>query len=61
MPKSTVRANARTLPEAAKAAAPGTATAGDFEHDIYNLLRILRAIAHLQDSEDEELEGAARL
>ena len=63
MPKATVRANARALPEAAKhpkAAAPETAASGDLEDDIYSLLRILRAIVHLQDSENEELENSAR-
>ena len=63
MPKATVRAKAQALPEAAKhpkAAAPGTATSGDLEDDIYSVLRILRAIVHLQDSENEELENPAR-
>lgn len=63
MPKRTSRANARTLPESAPhpdAAASGTATSGDLEDDIYSLLRILRAIVHLQESEDEELEISAR-
>ena len=63
MPKSTLRANAQALPKATPhpdAAAPETATSGDLEDDIYSLLRILRAIVYLQDSENEELEISAR-
>jgi hypothetical protein len=62
MPKATVRANAQALPEAKhlKAAAPETAASSDLEDDIYRLVRMLRAIVHLQDSENEELQSAAR-
>lgn len=58
MPKATLRANAQAKPP--KAAAPEPAASSDLEDDIYRLVRMLRAIVHLQDSENEELQSAAR-
>ena len=58
MSNATVRANAQAMPDAA--AAPEPAASSDLEDDIYRLVRMLRAIVHLQDSENEELQSAAR-
>jgi hypothetical protein len=62
MTNATVRANARTLPG-------GSQTNyqllkedfAEFELPIWNLMRMLRAAAHLQEEGDEDLRSSAKL
>jgi hypothetical protein len=59
MPNATVRANARTLPEASQ-----TNEWADFaalELPIYDLRRLLRAAVHLLDNGDADLSSSANL
>jgi hypothetical protein len=62
MPNATVRANAQTLPEASQT--NYELLKRDFaalELPIYDLLRMLRAAAHLQEEGDEDLRSSAKL
>jgi hypothetical protein len=62
MPNATVRANARTLPNVSQT--NYQLLKRDFaalELPIYDLLRMLRAAAHLQEEGDENLCSSARL
>jgi hypothetical protein len=62
MPKATVRANARSLPEASEA--KYQLLKADFaalELPIYDVMRLLRAAAYLHDKGDEDLCSSASL
>ena len=62
MPNATVRANARTLPEASQT--NYQLLKADFaalEIRIYDLMRLLHAAEHLQEQSDEDLRNSACL